>query len=62
MKKDAHDGSADARRTTEEADSTRGFVARGFTWVEAIVDVGRGALLALSAVFAVRPSTRERSP
>jgi hypothetical protein len=36
---------------TKETDSTRGFVARGFTWVEDVVYVGLGALLAISAVL-----------
>lgn len=30
---------------TKEAGGTRGFVARGFTWVEDVVYVGLGALL-----------------
>lgn len=36
---------------TKEAGGTRGFVARGFTWVEDVVYVGLGALLAISAVL-----------
>ena len=37
-------------KVTKE-DTTRGFVARGFTWVEDVVYVGLGALLAISAVL-----------
>jgi len=35
----------------EDADGTRGIVARAFTWVEDLVYVGLGALLAVSAVL-----------
>jgi hypothetical protein len=35
----------------KDAAGTRGIVARGFTWIEDIVYVGLGALLAISAVL-----------
>ena len=37
--------------TKKNGEDTRGFVARGFTWVEDVVYVGLGAMLALSAVL-----------
>lgn len=36
---------------TKDIEGTRGLVARGFTWVEDVVYVGLGALLAISAVL-----------
>jgi uncharacterized membrane protein (DUF373 family) len=35
----------------EDSDGMRGIVARGFTWVEDVVYVGLGALLAVSAML-----------
>lgn len=35
----------------EDAEGTRGFVARGFTWVEDVVYIGLGVMLAVSAML-----------